>query len=135
MKKLFISLSLIAFFFAPSITLTAQTQTTTRFFVAYDYGNVTIDNTAGGVPFPSTDLSWTSEPLNTAQLVSFTIDCSAGTTCPIRFTVDGTAPTTSVGMRADYQQTIQIYNRVNLVNFRAIREGATSAILNVTYWR
>lgn len=127
-----ILLSLLAF--SPIIKLEAQASTT-RFYFAYDYGNVTVDATVGGVPFPATDLAWTSNPVNTAQLVTFTIDCAAGTTCPIRFTIDGTVPTTSVGMRADYQTTISIFNRPNLVNFRAIREGATSAILNVTYQR
>lgn len=112
-----------------------EQNTTTRFFFAYDYENITIDNTAGGKAFTATKIQNASNPVETAQLVTFTVDCTSGTDCPIRFTLDGTAPTTSVGMRVVYGQSVSIYALSNIIAFRAIREGATSAIINVTYFR
>jgi hypothetical protein len=127
MKRLVLILSLVGLFTAPTI---AQ-QSTTRFFFAYTYENLTIDNTAGGIPFTSSKVTSTT---GSANAVTFSIECSGGgTTCPFRMTIDGTTPTTSVGMRLDYGSIVTIYNRTSIIAFRGIREGATSAILNVTY--
>jgi len=122
-----IILSLILILVLPTIII-AQNNTT-RFFVAYDYENLTVDTTVGGVSFDSTIVG------STAQSVTFTVACASGSSCPIRFTLDGTAPTTSVGLRADFEQSVTIYSNTNIKAFRAIREGATSAVLNVTYFR
>lgn len=133
MKRFLSSLFLLSL--TLPLTLSAQNNTTV-FRVAYTYENLTVDNTAGGVPFTSTKVTSTTNIINSAQLITFTIDCASGTTCPIRMMVDGaTTVTTSVGFRADYQQSISLFGHDNIVRFRAIREGATSAILNVTYWR
>ena len=122
-----IILSLILILVLPTIII-AQNNTT-RFFVAYDYENLTVDTTVGGVAFDSTIVG------STAQSVTFTVACASGSSCPIRFTLDGTAPTTSVGLRADFEQSVTIYSNTNIKAFRVIREGATSAVLNVTYFR
>lgn len=121
----------VAILVLATLSLSAQ-NTTTRFFIAYDYENLTIDSTVGGVGFTVSKINASDGPANQ---VTFTIDCSAGTTCPIRMTADGTAPTTSVGMRADYQQSVTIYSRTNITAFRAIQEGGTSAIINVQFYR
>jgi hypothetical protein len=125
MKKYLIIFLFLFFLVTP---LAAQ-NSTTRFFVAYDYANLTVDNTVGGVPLGSAELAGSK-----AQSVTFTVVCNGGgVTCPFRFTIDTTAPTTSVGLWADYGASVTIYSNTNLRNFRAIRQGATSAILNVTY--
>jgi len=53
---------------------------------------------------------------------------------PIRFWTDGTAPTNATGHRADVYDQIELPNRKELVNFKAIREGGTNATLEVTYY-
>ena len=131
MRKVLLTLVLVL----SSVTGAKAQNNTTRFFIAYDYENLTVDTTVGGVPFTASKVTNSSNPIETAQLVTFTVACSSGTSCPVRFTIDGTAPTTSVGLRIDYGTTVSIYNLTNISAFRAIREGATSAILNVTYLR
>jgi hypothetical protein len=112
----------------------AQTNSTTRFFFAYDYENLTVDDTSGGVAFTSSKVT-SSTATHNANAVTFTIECSdASTSCPIRMTLNGTAPTTSVGMLADYGSSITIYNHTSIVAFRAIRTGSTSAVLNIQYF-
>lgn len=132
MKFKRLSFILLSILLLSSLTGRAQNNTT-RFFYAYTYENITIDGTSGGKAFTASKV--TGNETSTADSATFTIDCSSGTTCPIRMTLDGTAPTSSVGMRADYQQSITIYGHSNLVAFRAIRESSTSAIINVTYFR
>lgn len=122
---------LIGLLCALALPLNAQNNTT-RFFIAYDYENITVDNTAGGKAFTASKVRASDGPANK---VEFTVDCASGTDCPIRYTMDGTAPTTSIGMRAVYRDTVIIYSLTNITAFRAIREGATSAIINVQYYR
>ena len=118
-----------------ALPLNAQ-NSTTRFFVACEYENVTIDSTAGGIGFTAAEYNATEcGGTNGAASVTFTVACASGTDCPIRMTLDSTAPTTSVGMRAIYGQSVTIYSITNIKTFRAIREGATSAVLNVQYFR
>jgi hypothetical protein len=132
MKKLLI---VVAFLFLTAPTLKAQNNTT-RFFIACEYENITVDNTAGGKSFTSTEYKSSACGLG-AALATFTIECSGGgTSCPIRIMLDGTTTVTaSVGIRADYRDAVSIYSITNLTNFRAIREGATSAVINVQYFR
>lgn len=118
-------------FCAFSLTGSAQNNTT-RFFIAYDYENLTVDDTVGGVAFTASKINASDGPANS---VTFTVDCASGTDCPIRMTIDGTAPTTSVGLRIVYGQSVTIYSITNIRAFRAIREGATSAVINVQYFR
>jgi len=132
MRKVLLTLVLVL---STITTASARQNNTTRFFIAYDYENLTIDTTVGGVPFTASKVINSSNPIETAQSITFTVDCSAGTVCPFRMTLDGTAPTTSVGMRADYGSSVTIYSITNISAFRAIREGVTSAVLNVTYFR
>lgn len=131
MKKLILSLFILAL----TLPLNAQ-NTTTRFFIACEYENITIDNTVGGKGFTAAEYNATEcGGTNGAASVTFTVACAAGTDCPIRMTLDSTAPTTSVGLRALYGQSVTIYSITNIKAFRAIREGATSAVINVQYFR
>lgn len=118
----------------PTVTLEAQNQTT-RFFFACNYEDLTVDSTAGGVAFTTSKIKSTACGSG-AQSVSFTVTCSTGTDCPIRIQLDGTTTvTTSAGLRLTSGQSATIYGLPNITNFRAIREGATSAVLNTIYYK
>ena len=130
MKRLpsfFLFLILVSLVILPGTKILAQNNTT-RFFVAYAYENLTVDDTAGGVALDAAKSA-------SAQSISFTVSCSSGTDCPVRYTIDGTVPTTSVGTRLVYAQSAVIYSNTNIKHFLAIREGSTSAVLNITYFR
>lgn len=53
-------------------------------------------------------------------------------TAPIRFTIDGTTPTSTVGHLANPGDVIELEGQDELVQFLAIRVGA-SATLKATY--
>lgn len=96
-----------------------------RSYEPQGFETLTVDNTAGGVGFTAAKLSPNRGravlgPLETAQ---------------IRFTVDGTAPTTTVGHVLEIGQVLYLDEQKELVNFRAIRTGASSGSLPVTYYR
>lgn len=79
----------------------------------------TIDSTAGGIGVTAPAGSLYAEFLvETAQ---------------VRFTVNGTAPTTTVGRIANPGDTIRIATD-DFTKFKAIRTGATSASLQGDYW-
>lgn len=48
---------------------------------------------------------------------------------PIRWTVDGTVPSSTVGFRADPGVTLTIMGPEDLMSFQAIREGGVDAVL------
>lgn len=54
---------------------------------------------------------------------------------PIRITLDGTTPTTSVGMLFQPGDFVTIEGEKDVKNFLAIRTTATSATLYVTYFK
>lgn len=80
---------------------------------------VTIDNTAGGVGI--------TVPSGT-RFVELLVE-----TAQIRFTVDGTAPTTSVGRLANPGDTIRLATN-DFTLFKAIRTGAVSATVQGDCW-
>ena len=123
-----IALILAIVLFAP-VSLYAQ-QNTTRFFTAYDYVNLTVDATAGGVAYSQTEIQGSK-----AQSITFTVTCASGTDCPIRITLDGTTVTASVGIRFVSGQSATVYGNNNITRLRAIREGATSAVLNTQFFQ
>jgi len=54
-------------------------------------------------------------------------------TAPIRYTVDGTTPTTAIGHLVNIGDTLELYNP-NMVNkFRAIRTTGTNGSLKCTF--
>ena len=82
---------------------------------------LTVDTTVGGVALtvPAKAIFATCR-LETAQ---------------IRFTIDTTAPTTSIGWLLEAGEILELHGRYELANFRAIRTGGTSGTLEVEYWR
>lgn len=54
-------------------------------------------------------------------------------TAEIRFTTDGTAPTATVGHKVGPGYVIELDSSEDIVAFRAIRVGSTSAVIQATY--
>ncbi len=82
---------------------------------------LTVDNTSGGVSLTvPAKAVYAFCRLETAQ---------------IRYTLDTTAPTTSVGWLLEVGETLELHGRYELANFLAIRTGSTSGTLEVEYWR
>ena len=82
------------------------------------YEAITVSNTTGGIGVTSTLIRPTSGVFKgqTCQEVFCTLE-----TAQIRWTVDGTAPTSSVGHLLNVGQTLTLQNGSDIVNFRAIR--------------
>lgn len=91
---------------------------------------VAIDATVGGVGFSSSDISAGSgHPQATgASCVS---DASGGA---FRYRVDGSAPTSSVGVEVQPADTLVLNGPTVLQNFKGIRTGSTSASLKCVLW-
>lgn len=81
----------------------------------------TIDATAGGIAL-------TGATYGTARYAEITVD-----TADIRFTCDGTPPTASLGHLVGPRDIIRLDSNEDIVAFRAIRVGSTSAVINATY--
>lgn len=55
-------------------------------------------------------------------------------TAEIRYTIDGTTPTTTVGTVMEPGDILQFLSSTDLLAFRAIRTGGTSGLLDCHYW-
>ena len=55
-------------------------------------------------------------------------------TAQIRFWVDGTDPTASVGIPVEIGDTIVLNSAAQIANFKAIRTGSTSGTLSIQYF-
>ena len=124
MKKIIVSIALIAILL-PNIAIA---QGIVRF--AYTFGQLTVSSTA--VPFAAAKLK---SGANQANVIVMTVSCASGTSCVLRFTIDGTTPTASLGMRALYGDTVSIIGYNNNALFKGIRETSTDVVLDVTYMR
>ena len=124
MKKILSILLVLAILVTPTLVYGQ----TIRF--AYQFGQQTVSSTAVG--FTTSKLRSGS---NQANVVVFTVNCASGTTCVLRFTINGTTPTASLGMRALYGDTVSITGYSNNAAFRGIRETSTDVVLDVTYMR
>ncbi len=96
---------------------------------AYTSEQLTVSNTAVG--FTAAKLR--QSPIQQANKVTFTVNCASGTTCVLRFTIDGTTPTASLGLRALYGDTVTIEGFKNNLTFLGIRETSTDVKLDVTF--
>lgn len=123
MKKLLLSLLLLA-----TVSLKAQQ----GIYAAYDHETLTVANSS--TSFTASKVTG-SDPTKSADLVTFTVNCATGTSCVLRMLSDGTAPTTSTGLRIVYGQTVTIYGHDTIANFRGIRETSTSVLLDIQYFR
>ena len=100
--------------------------------VAFAFEQVTVDSTGGGFGLTGTTIDTfdsTTKEHRKASEAQLSVE-----TAQIRYTVDGTAPTTTVGHIANDGDILVITGQQNLTKFKAIRTGATSATLTVTYY-
>lgn len=94
--------------------------------LGYDREDITVDNTSGGVSLDATILATEPRP----KRAYITVEDAQ-----IRFTYDGTSPTSSLGHILNPMDSLYIEGVGNMSLFRAIRTGGTSGSLCVTYER
>lgn len=87
---------------------------------------LTVDNTSGGVSFPSSVVNPSGG--TQAARVTCTLEDAA-----IRYTVDGTTPTTTVGMPWSVGETLTIQGNAAVGNLKAIRTTSTDGVLSCTF--
>lgn len=92
-----------------------------RNFTPFAFEKLPIDNTAGGVAL-------TSGTYGAAKYAEISSDGGE-----VRFTVDGTPPTASLGHKAAEGDIIRLESPEDIAGFRAIRTGTQNGELNVTY--
>ncbi len=95
---------------------------------AFGHEDVTVANTAGGVGFTTATIA------PSGQRPAHRAVCTAET-AQMRYTYDGTAPTTGVGHLLEIGDTLVIEGISNVAAFRAIRTGGTSGHIMATYER
>ena len=83
--------------------------------------SLTVDSSAGGIALTAATIAGKSKALLTVETAS------------CRFTVDGTAPTTTVGHLAQPGDVIRLESESELTKFRAIRDGSVSATIKASY--
>lgn len=88
---------------------------------ASEYEAITVDNTAGG------------KACTTAKYAGCTKAFITVETAQIRFTIDGTAPTTTAGHLLNPGDILKLDSAEDITAFRAIRVGATSGVIHCTY--
>jgi hypothetical protein len=88
---------------------------------AGNYEAITVDGTAGGKA-----LTTATVRVNTKAFITLE-------NAQIRFTIDGTAPTITVGHLFNPGDILKLDSAADLASFRAIRTGATSGIIQCTY--
>ena len=97
----------------------------------YDYEDLTVDNTSGGVALDSTKVKNNTNRLKEAQRVILTLE-----TNDIRYTTDGTAPTTSLGHLMSAGDVVILQGQPTIDNFRAINAaGGSSGTFRCTFER
>lgn len=89
--------------------------------LANEFEQITVDNTVGGKAL-------TSAKYGTCKKANISVE-----TAPIRFTIDGTAPTTSVGHLLDVGDLLELDSNEDIAAFKAIRTTGTSATISCTY--
>lgn len=95
----------------------------------FAFETLTVDNTAGGVACTAATHSPGGAPGASRAVFGPVEDAS------IRYTWDGTAPTTTVGHLANIGNSFALDGPANIGQFRAIRTGGTNAKVPVTYER
>lgn len=95
-----------------------------------DWGTMQVRGAQSGLTVDSTAAGIALTPTADKSIYAATIACF---TAPIRYWTNGTAPTTSTGRRLGPNEEVDIYGD-EIPNFLAIREGATSGVLEITYY-
>lgn len=88
------------------------------------FEQITVANTAIG---------FTAAKITPAGLPQATLAQCRLETAQVRFTIDGTTPTSSVGTLLEIGDWLTISGHDSLERFRAIRTGSTSGQLDCTY--
>lgn len=88
---------------------------------AGNYEAITVDGTAGGKALTTATVGVNTKAFITVE------------TAQIMFTLDGTAPTTTVGHLLNVGDILKLDTAADLASFRAIRTGATSGVIQCTY--
>ena len=105
--------------------------------IAYDYEQITVAATAIGVTESKRVKTVTTNIQTDGTCYTSTYTAIEVIllleTAQIRWTCDGTTPTTTVGNPMDAGDSIVISGAQNIKQFRAIRTGGTSGSLNVTF--
>ena len=89
--------------------------------LANEFEQLTIDATVAGIP-----LAPAKYTINTKAFI--TVE-----TAPIRFRIDGVAPTATVGHLLNIGDSAELDSASNIANFKAIRTTGVSAVINCTY--
>lgn len=84
------------------------------------YQQLTVDATAGGLAL--------TVPANTTRAL-LNVEAAA-----LRWTDDGTAPTASIGTLQKADTYFELNGPESLKAFRAIKDDATDAVLNISYY-
>ena len=92
---------------------------------AYDTESITVSNTAIGFTSGSIEPGDGTIPYK----ATFTVE-----TAQIRFTMDGTTPTSSIGFLAQIGDVITINGQSDIRAFRAIRVTSTDATIQPVYF-
>lgn len=93
--------------------------------IAYAHDQFTVSNTAKGVD--EDGVSLTSGPTNCIAVIIYT-------STAIRYTIDGTTPTATVGMPVAAGATFIVTGPSNVDNLKLIRQ-ATDSTVDCTYLR
>lgn len=92
-----------------------------RNFDTQAFEKLTIDATAGGIAL-------TAGTYGTRRYAVITIDDA-----DIRFTVDGTTPTSTTGHLCSVDDIIELNSNEDIASFRAIRTGSASGVIQCSY--
>jgi hypothetical protein len=91
-------------------------------------------NTAVPYDFESITVSTTAKTLNPLKSVHATKAFITVEAQPIRVRYDGITPTATEGHLYAAATTIILTNKTEIINFMAIRQGASDATLKITYY-
>lgn len=95
-------------------------------YIPYAFETVTVAGTAIGLTNSATYLASTPKP----KKVCITVE-----TAQLRYRIDGTDPDASTGHVLVPTQSLVLEGYSQLNNFKAIRTGGTSSVIQVTYLR
>lgn len=98
---------------------------------AIGFDQLTVSTTAVG--FTASDYRNKNSAGIDARAALVTVEGTAGTN-DIRWTCDGTPPTDTLGHILQAKEALIIRGFGNIKNFRAIRDGASDAVLNITFF-
>ena len=126
MKRfIFLFLLLPSLCFAETISV-MKTDKDNR-YDAFDYEDITVSTASIGLTSSKYDIDSVRPSV---QRVMCYNDAQ-----PIRFRLDGTAPTSSVGHQMNDKDIIILEGYDNIEDFRAIRQGGTDSTLRCHYFR